>query len=342
LSGAPGSSRARPARERLRPLVGDLRQAASVRRIVLDDGAERGVRALAFSTGGGLDFWVLTDRSLDIGPLWWRGVPLAWASPGGFRSPFLHDPEGEEGRGFQRSFSGFLVTCGLDHIRQPARGHPLHGRLPFTPGRLLGYGEDWDRGAPVLFCEGEVVQARLGGEALRLRRRIEAPVGGDEIRIEDEVENLGAETCRQEILYHFNLGFPAIATGTVVHLGGRDLLGPLSLPDPSDPSPPVSYPAAGEPEAVCRVSTPSQGPEDFTLAFAFEARTLPHLQIWHDPRPHACILGVEPCTSARGGGGPEPTLQPGERRRYALRVRLAGTPPGIEARVRSEIRERVP
>ena len=53
----------------LAPLVGDLRQVASVRRIVLDDGAERGVRALAFSTGDGLDFWVLTDRSLDIGPL---------------------------------------------------------------------------------------------------------------------------------------------------------------------------------------------------------------------------------------------------------------------------------
>ncbi len=40
----------------LRPRVGDLRQSASVRRIALDDGAERGVRALAFSTGGGLDF----------------------------------------------------------------------------------------------------------------------------------------------------------------------------------------------------------------------------------------------------------------------------------------------
>ena len=57
----------------LKGRVGDLRQFASVRRITLDDGAERGVRALAFSTGGGLDFWVLSDRSLDIGPLWWRG-----------------------------------------------------------------------------------------------------------------------------------------------------------------------------------------------------------------------------------------------------------------------------
>ena len=61
--------------------VGDPRQFASVRRIVLDDGAERGVHALAFSTGGGLDFWALADRALDIGPLWWKGTPIAWVSP---------------------------------------------------------------------------------------------------------------------------------------------------------------------------------------------------------------------------------------------------------------------
>ena len=87
----------------LRTRVGDLRQFASVRRIVLDDGAERGVAALAFSTGGGLDFWVLADRSLDIGPLWWRGMPVGWQSMAGFRSPHLHDPEEDGGRGYSRS-----------------------------------------------------------------------------------------------------------------------------------------------------------------------------------------------------------------------------------------------
>ncbi|MCV5755235.1 DUF4432 family protein, partial [Escherichia coli] len=80
--------------------------------------------------------------------------------------------------------------------------------LPYTPARLLAYGEDWEREEPVLFCEGEVVQARYGGEALRLRRRIEAPIGGGEIRIEDTVDNLGAEPSPQAMLYHFNLGFP--------------------------------------------------------------------------------------------------------------------------------------
>ena len=136
------------------------------------------MRALAFSTGGGLDFWVLSDRSLDIGPLWWKGTQLAWQAPAGFRSPALTDPDSEDGRGFNRSLSGFLVTCGLDHTRQPVAGHPLHGRLPFTPARVTAYGEDWRAAVPVLYVEGEVTQARFGGEALRLHRRIEAPIGG--------------------------------------------------------------------------------------------------------------------------------------------------------------------
>ncbi len=107
------------AKAALRSLAGDLRQLASVRRITLDDGPERGVRALVFSTGGGLDFWALSDRSLDIGPLWFRGMPIAWQGPAGFVSPTLTNTQDDGGRGLERSFSGLLVTCGLDHIHKP-------------------------------------------------------------------------------------------------------------------------------------------------------------------------------------------------------------------------------
>ncbi|MGV3652398.1 MAG: DUF4432 family protein, partial [Devosia sp.] len=158
-------------RDDIAPLVGDPRQLASVKRVMLLDGPEAGVEALLFSTGGGLDFTVLTGRGLDIGTVHYKGVPMAWQSAAGFAHPGLIDREGDGGRGFGRGFSGFLVTCGLDHIRQPKDGHPLHGRLPFTPARLIAAGEDWDREVPVLYCEGEVTQARHGGEVLRLRRR---------------------------------------------------------------------------------------------------------------------------------------------------------------------------
>jgi hypothetical protein len=304
----------------LRAKVGDLRQFASVRRIVLDDGVERGVAALAFSNGGGLDFWALADRSLDIGPLWWKGMPIAWQSMAGFRSPYLHHPEEDDGRGYSRTNSGFLVTCGLDHFRQPVSGHPMHGRLPFTPARVTAYGEDWDRDEPALFCEGEIMQFRIGGEALRLKRRIEAPIGGNRLRICDVVTNLADEPTAQASLYHINFGYPALAPGSSVTLGSRKLVEVQALPDPSSASESRSYPAEGnDAHAVCKLNTPMDEGTMLEVAVSFDTDTLPHLQLWHDLHPHACVLAIEPCTSAKVNGV-EKILGSGESRAYSVEI----------------------
>ena len=96
------------------------------------------------------------------------------------------------------------MTGGFEHIRQPKDGHPLHGSLPFTPATLTASGE----ADGVLFCEGEVRQP-----GFRLRRRIEAPIGGNSLAITDTVENLAATPQHQASLYHFNIGQPALPTG---------------------------------------------------------------------------------------------------------------------------------
>ncbi len=311
----------------LAALVGDLRQVASVRRIVLDDGPETGVRALAFSTGGGLDFWVLSDRSLDIGPLWWKGTQLAWQAPAGFRSAALTDLDSEDGRGFNRSLSGFLVTCGLDHTRQPAAGHPMHGRLPYTPARVTAYGEDWRAAVPVLYVEGEVTQARLGGEALRLHRRIEAPIGGATFTIRDTVENLGAAPWPQAMLYHFNLGYPAIAPDSTVAFAGRQVIGPMAFPADGPLKAAMVMSAGTVDRAQAVVTTPFRDGRALTLSFAFDPSTLPFLQLWHDLRPRSGMFAVEPCTSARtddGRSAAEDPLGPGETRHYDIAVAIAG------------------
>jgi hypothetical protein len=304
----------------LRDRVGDLRQIANARQIVLGDGDEQGVRALAFSTGGGLDFWALPDHSLDIGPLWWRGRQIAWQAPTGFGHPGRRRGVAEAARGFD--LSGFLVTCGLEHIRQPTDGHPLHGRLPFTPARVTGHGGDWQRDAPVLFCEGEMEQRHPGGEHFRLKRRIETPVGGCHLVISDTVENLAATPQRQASLYHFNIGFPLLTDGTVVEHAGRRLLGPLSVPDVAASREAASWPVdAGQAECTVRTIRSADGGPSVT--FAWSAGTLPHLQLWHDQRPGRCVLGVEPCTSPRlegGRSGQEAMLEPGEVRRYEIRI----------------------
>jgi hypothetical protein len=302
----------------LRAKVGDLRQIASVRRIRLDEGPETGVSALAFSTGGGLDFWVLPDRAMDIGPLWRDGRPVAWQSPAGFRHPALVDPEGDNGGGFGRGFSGFLMTCGLDHTRWALDGKPQHGRLSYLPARLLAHGERFDADVPHLFCEGEVIQYRHDGEALRLRRRITAPIGGRTLGIDDTVENIGPLPQRHALLYHFNLGHPAIAPGTEIILAGKSARRPLGGPTLDEPPEAKSVPV-GTQGPQCIVRTPEAG----DIVFAWSAATLPHLQLWHDPRPGGYVLGVEPITSAKPDTvrlADEPVLVPGESRSYSLTV----------------------
>ena len=302
----------------LRAKVGDLRQVASVRRITLDDGPERGVRALTFSTGGGLDFQVLSDRSMDIGPLWIGGVQIAWQSASGFAAPGLLDAESEGGRGFNRGFSGFLVTCGMSHVRQPRDGHPLHGRLPYTPARVTACGEDWNAAEPLLYAEGEAVEAAYGVGALRLRRRIEAPIGGRTLRIRDTVENLAATPAPHEMLYHFNLGWPVLREGATVSLDGADLLGPLSPPE-SAPGPARSWRCA-DPTARVAVDGPDEGPR---VAFGFLTERLGFLQIWKDLRENVGVLSIEPCTSGLptdGAPSPNQDLGPGESRAYGIDV----------------------
>lgn len=51
----------------------------------------------------------------------------------------------------------------------------------------MGYGHRWDGDECVLYAEGEVEQAAMFGEQLTLRRRIEATVDGNQIRVRDEV-----------------------------------------------------------------------------------------------------------------------------------------------------------
>ncbi len=307
----------------LQPLAGSLRQLASVRRFTLDDGPEQGVRAIAFDTGGGLAFTLLESRTLDIATLSWRGMACAWQSPTGFRHPGLHDAEAENGQGFLRSFSGLLVTCGLDHIRQPKDGRPLHGRLPFTPARLTACGECWESEEPHLFAEAEIVQATSDGENWRLRRRIEAPIGGGTLRLVDTVTNRSREARPQPILYHMNLGFPLLRPGAELTLDGEPLIGPLGPPD-----------RGAGPHVVCRriagpgrVALTAPGAPTMPFALDIDATTLPYLQTWLDVRPGMYVLGLEPCNADRAPDGttvdnPELLLPSGASRRYALTLRL--------------------
>src|ERR1700722_17804143 len=135
-------------RAELEARCGDLAQVAGVTSVTLSDGPARGIRALIFRTGSGLEFWVLVDRAFDIAKCQFEGIELGWQSPVGPRAPWFHEVNDEGGASFHRSFSGLLVTCGLDHTGAPYREsaeryfapdrkhieQPLHGRIMAAPG----------------------------------------------------------------------------------------------------------------------------------------------------------------------------------------------------------------
>ncbi|TCT08763.1 uncharacterized protein DUF4432 [Tepidamorphus gemmatus] len=208
--------------------AGMLSQFAGVRLMTLGDGVERGIRMLEFRTGTGLRFTVLVDRALDVADCEFRGAAIGWHSPAGFRHPALHEYEGEGGLAWLRSFSGLMVTCGLDHTlfmdSDPADHYvygprksvdsSLHGRIGTIPGRLTGYGESWDGDDCTLWCEGIVQQSTVFGEDLHLIRRIEAKVGANEFVLKDRVVNHGFYDTPHMFLYHINVGHPVLAEGS--------------------------------------------------------------------------------------------------------------------------------
>jgi len=208
--------------------AGMLSQFAGVRLMTLGDGLERGLRMLEFRTGSGLRFTVLVDRALDIADCEYKGQAVGWHSPSGFRHPGLHDYEGEQGLAWARSFSGLLLTCGLDHIlgrdevpadtyNYPGKKsvvHSLHGRIGTIPARLTGYGEAWDGDRCVLWAEAIVQQSTVFGEDLHLLRRIEADVGGNEIRLSDRVVNHGFNRTPHMYFYHINVSHPLLDEGS--------------------------------------------------------------------------------------------------------------------------------
>lgn len=208
--------------------AGMLSQFAGVRLVELADGVERGVRMLEFRTGTGLRFTVLVDRALDIAECEHKGRAIGWHSPAGFRHPGLHEYEGEGGLSWLRSFSGLVVTCGLDHILfmdeddashyvygpRKTVSSSLHGRIGTIPARLSGYGELWNGDECTLWCEGIVQQSTVFGEDLHLIRRIEAKVGSDEIHLHDRVVNHGFYRTPHMFCYHINVGHPVLAEGS--------------------------------------------------------------------------------------------------------------------------------
>jgi len=352
--------------------TGNLAAFGGVRLMTLSDGLERGIRMLDFRTGSGLRFSVMVDRAMDIGEVEHNGRAIGWQSPTGFRHPAFFEPEGEAGLGFTRSFSGFLATCGLDHIlgteevpalnynypRRANARHGLHGRIANIPARLTGYGERWEGDRCILWAEGIIIQAALFGEVLHLHRRIEADLGGDEIRLTDRVVNAGFQPTPHMLFYHVNIGHPVIDAGARYLAPIRDVIwashaeiyttqgvGYHTLPAPQPGfaeqvwEHDMAADAAGE---VCVAVVNDR--LDLGIEMTTRKDQLPCAYQWQNFQAGHYVMGIEPSTHHVTGNlaarerGEMIWLQAGEFRDYTVRFRVLDSSAaiaGTEARIRA-------
>lgn len=207
-------------REELEQRVGDIGQIGGVRLIELADGKERGVRAAQFRTGTGFAFTALIDRGLDISHAEWCGRAMNWRSMTEDAHPAYFEPEG---LGWVRTFyGGLLVTCGLnwagapchDPHAGPARLGPrdlgLHGHISHTPAKNVYADGRWEGDDYHMWLRGRCQEGLVFGENLILEREIRTTLGSNAITVTDRVENAGYDRVEHMLLYHINIGFPAV------------------------------------------------------------------------------------------------------------------------------------
>ncbi|ARP96992.1 aldose 1-epimerase family protein [Bordetella genomosp. 13] len=363
-------------RRQVEERAGQLAQFAGVRLMTLEDGLERGIRMLEFRSGTGLRFTVLVDRAMDIADCDYRGYAIGWHSPSGFRHPGLHDYEGEGGLGWMRSFSGLMITCGLDHILfmydAPADNyvygprktvqHSIHGRAGTIPARLAGYGERWDGDRCYLWAEGVVSQGTVFGEHLELHRRIEIEVGTNDIQLSDRVVNRGFYRTPHMLCYHINVGHPVLDEGSrylapirdVVWAAHADTYRAQGVGYRRMPAPRLGFheqvwqhemgaDASGEVPVALVNDRLGIGVEVTTRKEQF-----PCQYQWQNLQAGQYALGLEPSTNHVLGHGAARErgeliwLEHGDERRYDTRLRVLGDAAAIatsEARIRAIARQ---
>ena len=324
--------------------VGDVSQVGGVRHIELSDGVERGVRAIEFRTGSGLDFTVLVDRGFDISTATFNGRPLMWRSSTQDVSPTYFE---EPGYGWLRSFyGGLLVTCGLTYAGAPCidggKELGLHGRISNLPAFSVSADGAWEDDEYVMWASGKVRETTVFGENLELKRCITARLGEPKIWILDQVSNLGYMETPHMILYHINIGFPIVDNGS-------RLIAPVKSSLPRDADAEIEKerfaeftdPVPGFRERVYYLDmvededgyvtvalvNPSLNTEEvFGVYVKYLKRELPKFSEWKMTAEATYVVGLEPGNCWVEGRvkererGTLQTLKPGETRQYHLEI----------------------
>jgi len=327
----------------------------SVVKRTLRGGRSEGVDVIEVDNGA-FRFVVLPTRGMGV----WRAtlgeLPLGWKSPvpGPVHPGFvrLSDPNGI---GWLDGFDEMLVRCGLESNGAPefnddgSLRYPLHGKIANTPAHKVELTIDGDEGE--ITVAGEVDEARLFGNKLRLRSTYTTGVGQAGFHLVDEVTNLSAEPSELELLYHINFGTPLLRPGSkvvvpAVRLAPRDEVAMGNVPEWDTYGPETP----GSPEAVFffELAADAHGntrallhnsPADRGVSLKFNKNQLPCFTVWKNRQAEAdgYVTGLEPGInfpnpkSFEKAQGRVAELAPGASRSFEITLEALGDVQSVRA-----------
>lgn len=315
-------------------LIAHPDQLAGTRLVRVLDGTGEGGRSVQAWTPAGLDVEVLLDRGFDLFGVRFKGQTMGWHGPSGRRVGADYEPGGF---GWLRSFHGGLcVTCGLEHIGDPAtepadqyippsaRSVSLgeHGRVSHESAELLVRDICFDEDDPRILLVGQVRQAALYNEQYVLRRTIRIALNQARIDVHDVVRNVGPVASRHSLLYHLNFGYPLIRPGTLIHLATHD--GPTTVTVPelqataNESVTRHDLVADGEGWATSTIQTPDSS---LRMTLSHRTDTLGTFLLWMLPRTATNVVGLAPASTSDPQHAPP--LNPGDEVTYEYRLEFA-------------------
>lgn len=329
--------------DELRRRVGNMDQIAGIRTVLLDDGNERPSRAAIIHTGSGLEFTVLLDRCLDIPSASFNGKAMGWRSATGDVAPQYYEAEGI--RWLRSYFGGLVTTCGLTQVGAPRSesallGNGLHGRIGNTPARNIQVVQEWQGKDYVLSVTGTMRETVVFGENLTLKRTVSTKLGERRFWIHDTVANEGFSRTKYMLLYHCNIGWPAVDAGS-------ELITPSRLVAPRDAEaehgkenwhkldPPINkykekcyyHDMASERDGTVTLAIVNDGfrrDHGFGVYVKYNKNELPRFVEWKQMGEQDYTVGLEPCNCGVEGRqidedlGLLHSLKPGESKSFTL------------------------
>ena len=322
-----------------------------------DAGGAPGCRVAMVDTGSGLRFTVALDRGGDIVEAFYQSCSLAYLTPNGYRPP--RQPLHRDEDWLAAWPGGLLTSCGPRYIG-PGREEDglklaLHGQHSNTPAALLELkNPDPGRGDLDMRLGLVIRDTQMYGPVVEVRRQIACRLGQPAIRLRDEVANLGNSTVAHNWLYHVNLGYPLLDSGSQLTYGGRvnggwEMNPDMSMADLSEsdrdldryltvPDPLPEHAACGSRGLILDITGDARGfahcgvanrSLDLALELCYPVRQLPRLANWQHYAPNGSyVSALEPFSGSLWGKDQDnhplaaQWLEPGQSRLYEIEIRV--------------------